>query len=1028
MEQQFPQHMSGFIPECPGQRECPDDQADNAPLASESLQGTSGPWDPASRRTGKPCGILLRCPKPSGRPAAPKDQATRRATVAEGAGQHPPAWAPAGLRGPHGQHSLWGHGRCGPRVSTGRGRVLGLLRVGRPRLLPGRDAAEGAAGRRAPRPRGCPDAERPEPREGPGPGRRPRGADRAAAPAAPPSPPRRPPLPPPSARRGPPPSSPAFSHARPTARARRRRRRWAGRAALSRAAGRSPGPPVPPGPARERSTLRSGAPSGGPRKCEPRRPGRRGLRPAQSRAMGPEGTRLPRGRALPVLVLTLLLAAAPGQGLDFHPEWGFDSYEITVPRKLSSRAGEQGPAGRVSYLLPLKDEKHVVRLWPKRFLLPRHLQVFSFSEHDELLEDHPYLPMDCNFGGSVEGSEESEATLSTCTGGLRGILKIDTKLYQIEPLKASSSFEHVVYLLKKEEFISHTCDILDDVVEIPMGQQDNMARLREFYDSYKHPKYMELGMIFDHDRYVFVNSNLTQVISDAIILTAIMDTYFQELSLRIHLKALEVWTNGDLINVNKPNLTEVLGLFVIYRRDVLNARLETDWMHLYVKRYYRDALGWSFGFMCTKLYGASASVFPNLNILAPGTWTTHELGHALGMQHDEKDCLCKGVNTCLMGFGRSGWSNCSFIAYFKQVTLGAACLNNIPGIGYVIQRCGNQIVEDNEECDCGSVVDCEMDRCCQPDCKLKPGANCSVGLCCHECLFRPSGYVCREEENECDLAEYCNGASGLCPNDTYKQNGTPCKYEAVCFSKRCQSRFMQCQSIFGPDAQEAPSQCYTAVNLLGDQFGNCDILGSRTYRKCGKDNAVCGRLQCINVKTVPDMPEHTSIISTHLWEENLMCWGIGYHSAMVPLGIPDMGAVGDGTSCGPNLVCFNRTCADVSVLNYDCLPEKCNRRGVCNNRKNCHCMYGWAPPFCEDDGYGGSIDSGPPGPLKVEMPSSFQVVSVMLLRLIFLLISAIVVFYKPVIGKYFRSTPEEIPPSGTGDQPPKAKAAKSLKK
>ncbi|XP_069863627.1 disintegrin and metalloproteinase domain-containing protein 30 [Dipodomys merriami] len=708
-----------------------------------------------------------------------------------------------------------------------------------------------------------------------------------------------------------------------------------------------------------------------------------------------------------VLGLALLLPAALGEDALIRPDGGFESTEITVPVPVPDPVEARRPGGAAgppaAYALRLGGRECVLRLRPRRPPLPRLLPVVHFAERGEPVEDYASLPGDCHLAGSVDGALDSGATVSTCAGGLRGVVRLGSDHYQIQPLGGAGP-EHVVRRLRRVAADPRGCGLPGGPGRAgapppapPRGAPG------DYFAAYKHPRSLDLVLVFDRDRLGMAHGNLSRVVTDAALLTAIVDTYFQDVGLRVRLAGLELWSGRNRIDVGPGSLADVLGRFLLYRASSLQRRLPGDWAHLYVSRAYADARAWSWGRVCAGPRAGSVSTLADADVLTAATWTAHALGHAVGMAHDRAPCRCRGGDGgCVMGAGRAGFSDCSYGDYLAFVSRGAACLTTAPRPVAASPappgpRCGNKVVEGWEQCDCGSAGECQRDPCCQHSCRLAPGAACSSGLCCRRCRLRPAGHLCREEESECDLPEYCDGASPRCPADTYKLDGTPCHHGGQCFGKACRSRYMQCQSLFGPGARDAPRRCYEAVNVVGDQYGNCEIRGVASYRACPRADAVCGRLQCVGVGGVPVLPEHTVVIATRLPDDNLVCWGTGYHLAMRPLGIPDAGAVLDGAHCGDQRVCVGRTCVNRTAL-AGCA---CNGRGVCNSARHCHCVYGWAPPFCEERGFGGSVDSGPPGPTEAALSSNVQAALLLLLRLVLFAVTVLVALSQKAILQCF---------------------------
>ncbi|XP_014212080.1 disintegrin and metalloproteinase domain-containing protein 10 [Copidosoma floridanum] len=201
----------------------------------------------------------------------------------------------------------------------------------------------------------------------------------------------------------------------------------------------------------------------------------------------------------------------------------------------------------------------------------------------------------------------------------------------------------------------------------------------------------------------------------------------------------------------------------------------------------------------------------------------HEIGHNFGSPHDPEQCTPGGEDGNFIMFARatSGdkrnnnrFSPCSLTAINPVLNTKArspkGCFTEPQA-----SLCGNGVVEDGEECDCGWEEDCR-DSCCFPQrryppaeevpCTLTPGSICSPsqGPCCTTDCRLKFGEKCRED-NGCRDASFCDGRTPYCPPSINKPNKTICNKELVCFMGECTGSIClaygleSCQCIPLPD-------------------------------------------------------------------------------------------------------------------------------------------------------------------------------------------------------------------------------------
>ncbi|XP_050989618.1 disintegrin and metalloproteinase domain-containing protein 12 isoform X2 [Labeo rohita] len=649
--------------------------------------------------------------------------------------------------------------------------------------------------------------------------------------------------------------------------------------------------------------------------------------------------------------------------------------EGTEQRPISWLRSRTPPAS-LRILIQAGEQQLILSMEKNHGLFANHYTETHYKEDGQTVMSAHNSTMNCYYHGEVQGYTHSDVSLSTCTG-IRGFIILENKTLMVEPAFEPANDTHVIYEGHHLHFPSGTCGHghnISTVSHMSAGGLPQSFNTRHKRDVQKTTKYVELIIVADNREFQKQGKDVEKVKQRLAEIANYVDKFYRVLNIRVALVGLEVWSDADKCAVTQDPFT-TLHEFLDWRKLKLLPQRPHDNAQLISGVYFQ---GTTIGMapimsMCTAEQSGGIVMDHSDNPLGAAVTLAHELGHNFGMNHDtpERGCGCRMTvdrGGCIMtpstGYPfPTVFSTCSKKDLVASLEKGVGmCLYNMPEVKmlYGGQKCGNGYIEEGEECDCGELEECQNPCCNATTCTLKGDAVCAHGQCCEDCQLKPAGTPCRESSNSCDLPEFCTGTNPHCPANVYLHDGHAChNMDGYCYNGICQTHEQQCITLWGPGAKPAPGICFERVNSAGDPYGNCGKDSKGSFAKCQARDARCGKIQCQGGANRPVIGTNAVSIETNIPLQEggrILCRG-----THVYLGddMPDPGLVLAGTKCAEGMICLNRQCQNVSVFGVHKCSGKCNGRGECNNKKNCHCEAHWAPPFCDRAGFGGSIDSGP---------------------------------------------------------------------
>ncbi|XP_077799656.1 disintegrin and metalloproteinase domain-containing protein 2 isoform X3 [Macaca mulatta] len=577
----------------------------------------------------------------------------------------------------------------------------------------------------------------------------------------------------------------------------------------------------------------------------------------------------------------------------------FDSLpvQITVPEKIRSIIKEEIES-QVSYKIVIEGKPYTANLMQKNFL-SHNFRVYSYNGTGIMKPLDQDFQNFCHYQGYIEGYPKSVAMVSTCTG-LRGLLQFENVSYGIEPLESSVGFEHVIYQVK------HKKADVSLYNEKDIESRDLSFKLQSIEPQKDFAKYIEMHVVVEKQLYNHMGSGTTVVTQKIFQLIGLTNAIFVSLNITVILSSLELWIDENKI-ATTGDAKELLHTFLRWKRSYLVLRPH-DVAFLLVYREKSNYVGATFqGKMCDANYAGGVLLHPRtISLESLAVILAQLLSLSMGIPYDDiNQCQCSAA-VCIMNpeaihfSGVKIFSNCSIEDFAHFISKQKSqCLHNQPRLDPFFKQ---QAVCGNAKLEAGEECDCGT----QQNCFLLGAKCCDTATCRFKAGSNCAEGPCCENCLFMSQERVCRPSFDECDLPEYC-NGT---------SASCpENHFIQTGHPCGPNQWV----CIDGVCMNGDK--QCmDTFGGE---------AEFGPTECysyLNSKT----------------DVSGNC------------GIGDSGY----TQCE---VCKNQRCVSSSYLGYDCTTDKCNHRGVCNNKKHCHCSASYLPPDCSvqsDTSPGGSIDSG----------------------------------------------------------------------